>query len=86
MNSRLFVEVPWTPRGVCRIQFVCSWMFDFVSALGDYAELLRLRDGQEAVPNLHKAKYPTLSMIQSLKVQGSTTRLGDDGLARHLTV
>jgi hypothetical protein len=55
--------------------------FDFVSSLGDYAELVRFRNGQgEAVLNLHKAKVPTLVTIQGLDVQGSTERLGDDGL------
>jgi hypothetical protein len=55
--------------------------FDFVSSLGDYAELVRFRNGQgEAVLNLHKAKVPTLKTIQGLGVQGSTERLGDDGL------
>ncbi len=55
--------------------------FDFVSPLGDYAELVRFRDGEgEAVLNLHKAKFPTLSTVQGLNVEGSTKRLGDDGL------
>jgi hypothetical protein len=55
--------------------------FDFVSPLGDNAELVRFRDGEgEAVLNLHKAKVPTLSTVQGLNVQGSTERLGDDGL------
>ena len=55
--------------------------FDFVSSLGDYAELVRFRNGQgEAVLNLHKVKVPTLNTIPGLDVQGSTERLGDDGL------
>jgi hypothetical protein len=54
--------------------------FDFVSSLGDYAELVRFRNGQgEAVLNLHKVKVPTLNTIQGLDVQGSAERLGDDG-------
>jgi len=54
--------------------------FDFVSSLGDYAELVRFRNGQgEAVLNLHKVKAPTLNTIQGLDFQGSTERLGDDG-------
>jgi len=53
--------------------------FDFVSSLGDYAELVRFRNGQgEAVLNLHKVKVPTLNTIQGLDSQGSTERLGDD--------
>ena len=55
--------------------------FDFVSSLGDYAELVRFRNGQgEAVLNLHKAKVPTLNTIQDLDIQGAAERLGDDGL------
>ncbi len=54
--------------------------FDFVSSLGDYAELVRFRNGQgEAVLNLHKVKVPTLNTVQGLDSQGSTERLGDDG-------
>jgi hypothetical protein len=55
--------------------------FDFVSSLGDYAELVRFRNGQgEAVLDLHKVKTPTLNKIQGLDYQGSTERLGGDGL------
>ena len=55
--------------------------FDFVSSLGDYAELVRFRRGQgEAVLNLHNVKDPTLTTIQGLDSEGSTRRLGDDGL------
>jgi hypothetical protein len=55
--------------------------FDFVSSLGDYAELVRFRSGQgEAVLNLHKVKAPTLNIVQGMGFQGSTERLGDDGL------
>lgn len=54
--------------------------FDFVSSLGDYAELVRFRDSQkEAILNLHKVKAPTLNAVQGLDFQGSTQRLGDDG-------
>ncbi len=54
--------------------------FDFVSSLGDNAELVRFRHGQgEAVLDLHKVKVPTLNTIQGLDSQGSTERLGDDG-------
>src|ERR1700730_12717328 len=54
--------------------------FDFVSSLGDYAELVRFRNSQgAAVLNLHKGKAPTLNTMQGLDVQGSAERLGDDG-------
>src|SRR5260370_29827360 len=55
--------------------------FDFVSSLGDYAELVRFRNGQEeAVPDLHKVNHPTLDKIQSTDITGSTERLSGDGL------
>jgi hypothetical protein len=54
--------------------------FDFVSSLGDRAELVRFRHGQgEAVLDLHKVEAPTLSTMQGLDSQGSTEGLGDDG-------
>jgi hypothetical protein len=54
--------------------------FDFVSSLGDHAELIRYRDGQgEAVLDLHKAKLPTIKIVPGLKFQGSTERLIGDG-------
>ena len=55
--------------------------FDFVSSLNDYAELVRFRNSQdEAVLDLHKVKVPTLKTVPGLKFQGSTERLGEDGL------
>jgi hypothetical protein len=55
--------------------------FDFVSSLGDHADLIRFRDGQgEAVLDLHNVKLPTIKMIPGLTFQGSTEHLGDDGL------
>src|SRR5262249_25358879 len=54
--------------------------FDFVSSLGDYAELIRFRDGQgEAVLDLHKAKPPTIKVVQGLGYPGSADRLIGDG-------
>jgi hypothetical protein len=54
--------------------------FDFVSSLGDRAELVRFRHAQgEAVLDLHKVEAPTLSTMQGLDSQGSTEGLGDDG-------
>ncbi len=63
------------------VQVDAPGAFDFVSSLGDYAELVRFQNGQgEAVLNLHKVKAPTLKTIPGLAVQGSTERLGGDGL------
>jgi hypothetical protein len=53
--------------------------FDFVSSLGDDAELIRFQDGQrEAVLDLRKVKRPTIKMVPGLTFQGATERLGDD--------
>jgi hypothetical protein len=61
-------------------QLKASGSFDFVSSLGDRAELVRFRNGQgEAVLDLHKAKVPTLKTVQGLNSDGSMERLGDDG-------
>ncbi len=52
--------------------------FEFVSALGSDAVLVRFRNGQgEAVLNLRKAKTPTLNMIRGLSSQGAMELLGD---------
>jgi hypothetical protein len=54
--------------------------FDFVVSLGEHAELVRFRQGQgDAVLDLHKVKAPAMKMVQGLKLQGATKRLGDDG-------
>jgi hypothetical protein len=54
--------------------------FEFVSSLGDNAELIRFKNGQgEAVLDLHKAKLPTIKTVPGLTLQGATERLGDDG-------
>src|SRR5258708_14123954 len=54
--------------------------FEFVSSLGDNAELICFQDGQgEAVLDLHKAKAPVIKMVPGLELQGTTERLGNDG-------
>jgi hypothetical protein len=62
------------------VQLEAPGSFDFVLPLGDRAQLVRFRHGRgEAVLDLHKVKVPTIKMIQGLKFQGATERLGDDG-------
>lgn len=54
--------------------------FEFVSSLGDNAELIRFKNGQgEAVLDLHKAKAPAIKMVPGLELQGPTERLGNSG-------
>jgi hypothetical protein len=61
------------------VQVDAPGSFDFVSSLGDDAELIRFQDGQsEAVLDLHKVKRPTIKMVPGLTFQGSPEHLGDD--------
>ena len=54
--------------------------FDFVASLGDYAELIRLRDGHgEAVLDLHNAKAPTIKIVPGQKFDPLADRLIGDG-------
>jgi hypothetical protein len=57
-----------------------SGPLDFVSILGQQAELVRFRRGQgNAVLDLHRVKLPTLRRIEGLTLQGQTMPLGGDG-------
>ena len=74
------VTDPAHVKQVGSAQLEAPGAFDFVSSLGDNAELVRFRNGQgEAILNMRKVKAPTLNTIQGLDLQGSTLRLGDDG-------
>jgi hypothetical protein len=54
--------------------------FDFVSSLGNRAELIRFRQDQgNAVLDLHKAKVPVLKTPQGLTLEGAAVPLGNDG-------
>jgi len=62
------------------VQLDAAGPFDFVSALGDKAELVRFRQDQaNAVLDLHHARAPTLRKIAGLTLQGQTVALGGDG-------
>jgi hypothetical protein len=62
------------------VQLRASGAFDFVSALGEQAELIRFRQGQQdAVLDLHKITMPTLKEVPGLTVHGQTMLLGGDG-------
>jgi len=55
--------------------------FDFVSPVGDRAEVVRFRQGQGvAVLDLSKLKVPTMKIVQGPELQVLTKRLGDDGV------
>jgi hypothetical protein len=54
--------------------------FDFISSLGNWAEVVRFRQAQEsAVLDLHKSNAPVLTKLQGLAAPGSIRTLGDDG-------
>lgn len=63
------------------VQLTARGPFDFVSSLGNQAELVRFRSDQGyAVLDLHKVKDPTLKEVQGLTLKGPTLPLGGDGL------
>ena len=70
------VTDPAHVKGEGSAQLNAAGPFDFVAALGERAELVRFRHGQEdAVLDLHKV--PTLKRLQGLQVLTSTVLLGD---------
>jgi hypothetical protein len=74
------VTDPSHVKGEGSAQIDAPGPFDFVSALGDRAEVVRFRQGQgSAVLDLHKVNVPTLTKVQGLTLQGATKALGDDG-------
>jgi|ERR1700733_2534558 len=74
------VTDPRHMKGEGSVQLDAPGPFDFVSTLGDRAEVVRFRQGEgSAVLDLHKVNVPTLTKVQGLTLQGTTMPLGDDG-------
>jgi hypothetical protein len=74
------VTDPSHVKGEGSAQIDAPGPFDFVSTLGDRAEVVRFRQGQgSAVLDLHKVNVPTLTKVQGLTLQGATEALDDDG-------
>ncbi len=62
------------------VQLGAPGAFDFVSPLGEQAELIRFRQPQrDAVLDLHKLATPTLKQVPGLTLRGPTVLLGGDG-------
>lgn len=76
----LDVTDPGHVKGKGSAQIDAPGPFDFVSGLGDRAEVVQFRQGQgSAVLDLHKVNVPTLTKVQGLTLQGATMALGNDG-------
>jgi hypothetical protein len=74
------VTDPGHVKGAGSAQIDAPGPFDFVSSLGERAEVVQFRQGQgSAVLDLHKVNAPTLTKVQGLTLQGATMALGDDG-------
>jgi hypothetical protein len=62
------------------VQLDASGPFDFAAAVGNDAELIRFRRGDEdAILDLQHEKTPRLKPVHGLTLQGPVTRLGNEG-------
>jgi hypothetical protein len=74
------VTDPGHVKGEGAVQIDAPGRFDFVSTLGNRAEVVRFRQPQgNAVLDLDDVKLPTLTRVQGLTLHGTTVALGDDG-------
>jgi len=74
------VSDPGHIRGEGSVQVDATGPFDFIFPVGNQAELVRFRQGDESgVLDLHKERTPSLKAVQGLRLTGSVTRLGNDG-------
>jgi hypothetical protein len=75
------VTDPASIKACGQVQLDAPGAFDFVSVLGDNAELIRFRAGQgSAVLDLYHAQAPTVTMIEGHTLQGQVSVLGADGI------
>jgi hypothetical protein len=78
--ATLDVTDPIHIKGEGSVQLDASGPFDFVSPLGDQAEIVRFRQGHEdGVLDLGRFKVPSLKAVQGPASQGLINPLGDDG-------
>ena len=82
-GARLAIFDVSDPSGITQqgmVQLDAQGTFDFASEAGDYAELVRFRDGQkEALLDLHKVKAPAIQMAQELKLRDEMVRQENSG-------
>ena len=78
--AALDVTDPGHVKAEGSVQLGAAGAFDFVSALGEQAELIRFRQGQQdAVLDLRKITSPALKQVPGLTLRGPTVLLGGDG-------
>jgi hypothetical protein len=65
------VTVPAHITGQGSVQLSASGRFDFISPLGNQAELVRFRQGQDAVLDLPRLRDPQLKTLPGLTLQDS---------------
>jgi hypothetical protein len=74
------VTDPARVKGEGSVQLDATGPFDFVSAIGTRAELIRFRqDMAGAMLDFHKDTVPNLEALQGLRVPGPISILGNDG-------
>ena len=74
------VTDPARIRTVASVPLTVPGAFDFVRPLDGRAELIRFRDSKGvAVLDVHKARKPTLRMVETLANLGMTQPLGESG-------
>src|SRR5271163_31576 len=74
------VTDPGHIRGEGSVPLDAPGPFDFISPVGNQAELVRFRQGDgNGVLDLHKERAPSLKAAPGLTLKGPVTRLGNDG-------
>lgn len=74
------VSDPGHVKGEGSVQIDGPGPFDFVSPLGNRAEVVRFRQGMgSALLDLRRVNAPVLTKVQGLTLQGSITALDSDG-------
>jgi hypothetical protein len=73
------VTDPVHVKGEGAVRLDAPGPFEFVSPAGSQAVLVRFRQGDDAVLDLHKADAPTLKSVQGLTLRGASSPLDNDG-------
>ena len=68
-------------KGQGSVQLSASGPFDFISPLGNQAEPVRFRQGQDAVLELPRLRDPQLKTVPALALQDSVFAVGGEAVA-----